>query len=91
MQKFRRKPIEFEAYQFLGQKGDDRPLSLNYDKYDMPYVVDGRKNREELRHGDWVVPEPDGSGCASRIDGDVFEAENEPLPEPPEKEKGTGL
>ena len=58
--KFRKKPVEVEANQFLGNQASDPVGVFRREEDRSPYVVTIHDQRCYIEPGDWILPEPDG-------------------------------
>lgn len=80
MPRFRKKPVEFEAEQYLGP---DHPLPAGVypggdHLEDRPYVYTAHNQPIFLEPGDWVVREPKGPGYYA-IKPDIFPTLCDPI------------
>lgn len=86
MQRFRRKPLEAQAFQWLGpgQTPDAMPLANKGFLRERNFHTELWMHRIQawvrINLGDWIVADPHGSGCDVYVKWH-FEADYEPLEE----------
>lgn len=82
MPKYRKKPIIIEAFQWFpgtsvpGVYGDGGPMCPCCrvgGNHNLPHVMTAHKQIVHLEPGDWIIPEPNGSGFYPCKD-DIFRA-----------------
>lgn len=77
--KFRSKPIEIEANQFL--HGATAPIGVRTREDGSCYVVTIHGQETEVIPGDWIILEPGSNGATSYpCRPDIFERRYEPVP-----------
>lgn len=78
--KFRKKPVEVEAWQWQGQGPTDRPQWVNsakcYLTYDRALVIPTLEGEMEASYGDWIIQGIKGEVYPCKPD--IFAATYEP-------------
>lgn len=78
MAKFRSRPAEIEAEQFVAYS-DRWPPGVQVEEGEAPFVVTAHGQRVYLEGGEWIVKEPTGDGYYP-VKPDIFEKRWELIP-----------
>lgn len=83
MPKFKKKPIEVDAEQYLGKPMNGVSFTPpNMANVILAYTVTKSGQYLYLKVGDWVISEPDGNGfavCKDEVFRDTYDAVKDPF------------